>query len=217
MTSWVFSATEPKEPEVGMVWFNTGNSSNVEFNALKKGTLDVCPIGAKQYVGGEFEKVTAMSYQGEAWVNWRRYLYNKGDLCEDITGGWSFVPVVYSGGSNPQPYGQGGTINFNEDHILLTSVEGKSTSIATNNKIDLTNVKTVHCLTPLISETEAGASHYGLRILSAREGKGIEVAAANYALGETEIDVSNLNGSYYIGYRYYSSANPTKITEFGME
>lgn len=69
MTSWVFSATEPTEPEVGMVWISLSNESSVEFNALKKNTLQVYPNRAKQYVNSEWKSVTSMSYQDSKWKN----------------------------------------------------------------------------------------------------------------------------------------------------
>ena len=51
MTGWLFSPTQPPNPEVdGMVWFLTGISSNGEFNALKKNGIQVCPISAKQFI-----------------------------------------------------------------------------------------------------------------------------------------------------------------------
>ena len=43
ITSWIFSATEPKIPtdgDDGLVWFHIGTTSPVSFNALKKTTLD---------------------------------------------------------------------------------------------------------------------------------------------------------------------------------
>lgn len=68
MTKWVFSATEPKEPEVGMVWISVGKESSVEFNALKTNTLQVYPNTAKQYVNSAFADVVFFIYKGGAWV-----------------------------------------------------------------------------------------------------------------------------------------------------
>lgn len=78
MTSWVFSATEPKEPEVGMVWIGIGTSSNCEFNALKKNTLLVYPLSAKQYVGNTFSDVKAFNYIGGEWLGWAYFLFQEG-------------------------------------------------------------------------------------------------------------------------------------------
>lgn len=67
ITSWAFSATEPKTPAAGMVWISVGVSSPTEFNALKKNNLTVYPMSAKQYVGGAWVAKGSSSYQSGAW------------------------------------------------------------------------------------------------------------------------------------------------------
>jgi hypothetical protein len=91
ITSWIFSATEPSPAEPGMVWFTIGTSSTVEFNALKKNGIQVYPIFAKQYVNGAWVDKTAKIYQGSKWVELLSdiFLISKGNLHEDVTGGWS--------------------------------------------------------------------------------------------------------------------------------
>lgn len=68
ITSWAFSATEPESPVAGMVWISTSTSSTVEFNALKKNAIQVYPISAKQYVGGEWVRKNASFFQSGKWV-----------------------------------------------------------------------------------------------------------------------------------------------------
>lgn len=70
MTSWVFSAKEPTEPEVGMVWISVGTSSPAEFNALKENNVTVYPLSAKQMVSGTLKDVVAKTFHGGKWVNW---------------------------------------------------------------------------------------------------------------------------------------------------
>lgn len=70
ITSYAFSPTELTSPTEGMVWITTGTSSAVAFNALKKNVLTICPLSAKQYIGGAWVDVTAKSYQGGKWVDW---------------------------------------------------------------------------------------------------------------------------------------------------
>ena len=84
MTSWVFSAKEPTEPQVGMVWITLGTASTAEFNALHNNKLQVYPISVKQYEGGAWVDKTAYSYQGGEWKQWSEYLYNKGNVFD----GW---------------------------------------------------------------------------------------------------------------------------------
>ena len=88
IASYDFNATEPQAPAEGAVWFPTGTFSSAEFNALKKNGIMVYPLSAKQYVNGVWVDKTAKSYQDGAWVDWIIHLYNQGDECVDITGGW---------------------------------------------------------------------------------------------------------------------------------
>ena len=88
IASWVFSATEPEAPENGMAWISIGKASTVAFNALKKNSIMIYPMVAKQYIGNVWVAVTAMSYQGGAWKNWRVYLFDNGLV--DTAGAWAF-------------------------------------------------------------------------------------------------------------------------------
>lgn len=85
ITGWYFAATRPENMAEGEVWFPTGKSSTVAFNALKKNGIQVCPLSAKQMVSGSLVDVEAKSYQGGAWVDWNRYIFKDGVLSE-ITG-----------------------------------------------------------------------------------------------------------------------------------
>lgn len=67
ISSWVFSATKPEGMQERDVWFQTGTSSSIEFNALKKNGIQVCPIAAKQYVNGSLVTVGASIYTGGSW------------------------------------------------------------------------------------------------------------------------------------------------------
>ena len=80
ITGWYFSATQPENMAEGEVWFTTGESSEFAFNALKKNTLQVYPVSAKQYVSGAWVDKEAKSWQGGEWVNWipPNYLFKAG-------------------------------------------------------------------------------------------------------------------------------------------
>lgn len=139
ITSYVFSAAQPASPEEGMVWVLTGNSSVVEFNALKKNALQVCPVSAKQYISGAWVEKTAKSYQGGAWVDWwNGPLYDYGNEYEAITGGWEAKNLM-SGST-----ASGGSIVKNADSIQVINVGNGSWAAVTVNQIDLTNYTTLH-------------------------------------------------------------------------
>ena len=77
ITEWHFGADEPSAID-GMVWIKTGNSSPVAFNALKKNSIQVCPMSAQQYIGVAWVDKTAKSYQGGAWVDNYYYIFKSG-------------------------------------------------------------------------------------------------------------------------------------------
>lgn len=132
ISSYVFSAEQPKGiPD--MVWISTGKSSTIEFNALKKNSIQVYPISAKQYIDGAWVDKTAKSYQNGKWVDWVTYLYNTGNECNDITGGWVA--------------GESATINKNTSEMSVKSgLDNGYRYVLTANKIDLTPYKTLHAI-----------------------------------------------------------------------
>lgn len=83
-------------PKGTPVWIKTATSSPVAFNALKKNSIQVYPVSAKQYVNGAWVNKTAQSYQGGKWVAWVTdiYLYSQGDFCTSVTGGWNSLSIA---------------------------------------------------------------------------------------------------------------------------
>lgn len=136
ITSYIFSATQPTG-SAGMVWISTGTSSPSEFNALKKNGIQVYPLSAKQYVSGAWVDVTAKSYQGGEWVEWITYLYNEGDECTDITGGW--ITRVISGTTTP-------SVTKKADRINITAYRAENTThnqamVYTDDSIDISGAE----------------------------------------------------------------------------
>lgn len=135
ISGWVFSAEEPGEPAEGMVWFATGATSTVEFNALKKNGIQVYPISAKQYVGAWVDK-TAKSYQGGVWVEWTRYLLNRVPVIAWQTRAWRYSSVSFLAGMPT-------AIQANEGVRL--SVPDNTTGVyETVEDIDLTDISKIY-------------------------------------------------------------------------
>lgn len=88
INGWVFSAEEPTELQEGLIWIDHNLQSSSSFNGLKKNTIKIYPGSARQYINNEWITVTALTYQNNQWIDWLTYLYNNGDECIDITGGW---------------------------------------------------------------------------------------------------------------------------------
>lgn len=189
ITSYVFSAKVPTSPTEGMVWFPSGSTSKAPFNALKKNGLWVFPVACQQYVSNEWVYRTTKTWQGGQWIDWEMYLYNAGNQCTDVTGGW-----ISSGAT--------GNVTFNDTDIYIKSTSAyENGQVSTVNKIDLTNfsslkvtitvsnVKDIDGNVKAFTKNEAGAS----------------VTAATVNLSHTaletttNLDVSGLNGEYFIG------------------
>ena len=141
ITGWIFSAAQPETAAEGEVWIATGTSSPSSFNALKKNGIVVYPISAKQYIGGAWASKTALSYQAGAWEEWltELVLYDSGDECIDITGGWEKKNKLSSSSAN-------GSMTKNADYVYLKNVSSATVGMVTVNEIDLTNFSQMHCL-----------------------------------------------------------------------
>ena len=117
ISGYAVSATEPKSPTEGMVWLLAGTSAAVPLNVDAENIVMIYPTQCTQYISGAWASKTAMTYADGAWVNWRMYLYNNGDLCTDVTGGWT------------------GTTSSGADYIQVTKFNGE-TSMRTAKAVD---------------------------------------------------------------------------------
>ena len=194
ITGWAFSATAPSSPAAGLVWIPTGEYSAVKFNALKKNGIQVYPASAKQYVGGAWVYKTAKIYQGGAWKELITYLYNKGNECTDLTGGWAATAT--------KPSGSGSTavtpaVTKGTDSITISLTSGWEVGyrigyLATVKSIDLTNYSK-------ITANVTNLSVNGEIIVSNSKTSGFSKAATmKLSVGVNALDISSLNGKYYV-------------------
>ena len=198
ISDWVFSAVEPLTANEGTVWIKTGTSSPVEFNALKKNSIIVYPTSAAQYVSDEWVAKTAKSYDGTTWND-----------CTDLTGGWG------SGGSmdTSAGYSNNSSMTKNTDSILLTVAPVSGYMLSTVNKIDLTSYKKLYMDVTAetgISEDARGPGAW-LVVRTAKTGSwspggqlttlppGTVASQVFNSPGVVELDISTINGEYYIG------------------
>lgn len=117
ITSYVFSSTQPTSPKAGMVWFDVSTTANASFSATKGNTVMVYPINAQQYVSSAWKSVVAKTYQGGSWKSWFIYLYDSGDKCASVTGGYTLKALAWS---SSDPGAQTPTIAYNTDNMVLT-------------------------------------------------------------------------------------------------
>lgn len=214
ITTWIFSPTQPEPPadgKDGAVWFLTGTSSEVAFNVLKKNVIEVYPLSAKQYIDGEWADKTAKTWNGSKWVEWTVYLYNKGDKCTSVTGGYG--EKVYSGGA----------LTWNTDSVYLgySGSTARTTTIYTNNKIDISNFSKLNV--KVRDATINTAFVFGVidtPHIDASGGYSEFISNCVAAHSETDnidsetvlsLDISSLSGNYYI--QLYAGYVKVTVTE----
>ena len=218
ITGWVFSATEPESPAEGFVWFSMVEISAVSFNALKKNGIRVCPVTAKQYLGGAWTEKSPQIYQGGQWVSWRLSLCDNGKLNSAVTGNWQTAAIVEGSSS----FGGHPSVTENSDNITINMTSGGNTSgIAYfSEKIDLTPYSKLVFKGKMYAEWTwasvriwSNLGSYWADNQAAAYITGSHTGTPSLALdGAAVIDVSVLSGEYYIGFALAGKAGSTYIT-----
>lgn len=181
INGYAFNAVEPANPVEGTLWILTGATSTVAFNALKKETVMVYPSAARQYIGGAWTTVQAMTYQNGVWVNWILYLINNGIA----------------------------TAEFTTQRVTITEAEGGMTIAGTASgyhemftEVDLTG-RTKLVVDGTFSGISGSGSPLRIAVWETDVSEVLYSSAAAYtqitASGVTEVDVSGLSGTYYVG------------------
>lgn len=200
ITSYVFSSTAPTSPMEGMVWFHTGTVSTVGFNAVKKNGLWVYPTGCQQYISGAWVSKTAKTYKNGAWAEWmvKTWLYNNGDECQSITGGWAAkaVGIQYYPALAPTVTKNDGLVTVSL--LTSTTTEWKAGIYVTNKQIDLTNRHTL-TLNGRGEGTDEYCKAWLVALPSLSEWQSYpQVSILNQSMTDISLDVSALSGDYYI-------------------
>lgn len=192
----ISSVTNPtwNDMQEGFVYITSeaswsGNSATI--NMLKKHGAFIKIIKAIQYVAGAWVEKSVRIYQNGAWVDvWDGHLLDGANKYEDVTGGWvnsTTCKLFASQNSNAN-----GKATFDSNGIVF----GRDTTIVnTANKIDLSNYST------LKFHVDATTGQTAFGVMSSVSGSVESNSAAlkySNAPGTTAIDVSSLNGSYYV-------------------
>lgn len=69
ISSWIFKANEPETLNAGMIWITVDISGEIEFNALKKNAIQICPVSVLQYIDNEWTSRIAKIYINGTWVD----------------------------------------------------------------------------------------------------------------------------------------------------
>lgn len=187
INNWYFSATKPEGLQKWDVWFTTGTKRDFAFNALRKNGLQVYPLSAKQMVSGALVDVESMIYQGGEWLEWITYLFNNGDLCEDITGGWTSDGFTNSSSSFQR-------VNATIGNTLkLSAADGKMCLCGTANKVKFGENNT----TLKITVTEKTGTN-GIVYLSSTKDISQRILNSSLSAGDNAVDISTVDGYYYV-------------------
>lgn len=188
MTNWLMSPAKPSgvPRNDGDVWIQYSTQGNT-FNALKNNSMMIATISAWQYVNDAWTSVKVVSCQGGEWVT---YLFNVGNQCVGITGGWTSDGYTY-GSYTIVPPTIGDTLKVS---AAIASGSNRACVAGTVDKVDLTNIHTIS-----ISVDEV----IGICNLCVSESKnaysGAVVLERINDVGTTDIKLpSSLNGTYYI-------------------
>ena len=216
ISSHVFSSTQPSSPSAGMVWFNVGASSPAEMNILPEGNkIMVYPVGCMQYVSGAWVVKTARTYQKGAWVDWLTYLYIKGDLCEDLTGGWATKATGIGEGGAVAP-----TVTEGSSALTITQATATSGGIAyLANKINLSGYSTLAVKATCTNMNTITKLYVWSALGSTQSVNATKSVLLTDDSSEITLDVSSLTGSYYIGFGLYSYTGKlasVKMTEMSL-
>lgn len=203
ITGWVISPVQPSGTS-GLVWIQTGETSNAAFNALKKNSLMICPVAVKQYIssgwGGSWQARTGKTYTGGKWVDWVRYQYISLDANT-----WTSTNVT----------GQGGSISFSGGTMKVTKNGSASPSAITRvvghtrNTINMSGYNTLE-VEMALSRTDCqsvtiGVSDSSGNILASKE---IQQTAAKTVYS---LDISRVSGGI-IGIDMFGNNNATTAT-----
>lgn len=176
----------------GEIWIQTGKTSVIPFNALKKSTLMVYPNVAYQYdiSSATWVRQTARSYISSTWKDWVVLYYDYGEEYVDLTGGW----VAYGMDDKAVKY----------DTYIYLEVDSTGNAWAyTNNPVDLTSISTLNFY---IKRSHEGACRIGVNAVKPTSANNplnsmaamTKVASYVSTVTPYSVDVSALTGPYYL-------------------
>ena len=123
------------------------------------------------------------------------YLFKDGETYDSLTGGWQ------------------GTVNAEKQALQLAPAAGKTDSVYTKSKVDLTNFNTIS------AKTDSNL-YIGLNIIIASAIPSGQVATASLQRAETELslDISSITGEYFVWLSAYSEKGSARyVYEVSMQ
>lgn len=204
VTKWSFSQTEPTDPVEGMVWFFVSHSQTA-INAITENEIMLYPSKAYQYSNeGAWVSTPAFTYKDGGWHDWSTYLYYRGDQCEDISGGWE-TDITNE-------------VTFYADRMYVDMVASyREHFVYAGKAIDFSGA---NVLTIVIDVETTSAFNFNITSSSYNGGKVVEHVISDTGKQTIELDVSNIDGSYFISFykRTYgvNTSDPSTFVRFNL-
>ena len=226
----VVSPVRPSDPAEGTVWISIGDSGTNTLHALNAGGLEFGTIFlqyAEQYVNGEWIVAKVMIYQNSEWKDWITYvyLYNSGDECVDITGGWTTKAIKWDSAS--ESTAKAPTLSKNETNMVMGQSGSKYCGfVHTVNKINISGCKTI-CFKGIMYNDSGGtnAIYFARFVLLSKFGTYAgenHVARVNNNLStETQTYCIDLSGvtetEVYVAFQLYDKASHITVEKVWLE
>ena len=181
---YVFAEAAPEAPAEGLIWFSA--------------TADGIITQANVYGDGAWNRVDAYMYLSGTWVHIASaivYLYNKGDTCDAVSGGWEAAAWYINSGA----IGSAPRLTYGDSSLAVSYTNGREGLVNTRASVNLDKIRKVCAvisgnvsnISYLAVATKAGATGFPQN----------QKASKNLFNGTVELDVSALSGNYFVGFR----------------
>ena len=219
ISRWVMQAEQPTGT-AGLVWIQVAAASDVAFYADSKEMVKLYPVAVKQYTGSAWKNAEAYVYQNGAWVIFSQakfYLYNKGDECSSVSGGWQ--SYSYTGQDD---YSSGSFTKKSGSILLSTDADDFRNNIMcrTKNKINVSNYSKIS-INVSARSGYANKDYEGcFMFLHSGTSTDTDASSATIKVGITKagtfsINLSNTSGSYYVRIECYGAT--VEFTEVWLD
>lgn len=205
-TIWISTAADigacavgydkPAAPAAGDVWIEEGIESHRPLAVMEGECFLIYPVRAWQYVDSAWAEKTAMTYKDGGWWDWRKYLYDRGELYTRLCGGWKCAGRRRVSGANVPPTSMeisGGCLVGTAQ--VLNSTKGTGMFIRTLSSVNLTDYSLIKAKVSDVTGTaRLGVMQPTEQYLTLAASTAIDGTKQEYSL-----DVSALSGTYYVG------------------
>lgn len=204
ITGYILSPTQPETGTEGLVWLKIADTG-VEINVGKKNAVLLQLASGMLYTGGKWASVDAWAYINSVWkqfsIAFDGRLYDNGDQCTAITGGWGIADYKYVNSSGKESVPGAGTLE--SDRMYLASHSTTMTILGTAKPIDLDGLKTLTVDWQVLKCSD-GATNALMLDIQREKKAGTSIALATLGSGKaakrltSTLDISSLSGKAYV-------------------